>query len=242
MIRPCILALQFLTRLPTPQYEAIEVKDMGRAAACFPVVGALIGMVLWWVAQWLDGMLAVPVVAVLVVALWAILTGMLHLDGLADMADGWLGGQGDPARALHIMKDPRVGTAGVVVLVITLLLKWLMVWQVLEAGQLWLLVLAPVVGRIAAIALMPLTRYVSKGGLGESMHHSLPRYAVVLWVVWLLIGVGLGFGWLTAGALVAVWLWLRWLMIRITGGMTGDTAGAMIELMEVTWLLVLMTV
>lgn len=239
MIKSCILAIQFLTRLPTPHYASVDARDMGRAIGCFPLVGALIGLMLWLAAQMLAGVVAPPVAAALLVALWALITGALHLDGLADMADGWLGGHGDHAQALRIMKDSRLGTGGAVALVVVLLLKWLLVWQALKSGQLWLLALAPVAGRIAAIALMPITRYVSEQGLGEAMHKYLSRPVVALWVAWLLLGIGLGFGWLAVGVLLAVWLWLRWLMIRITGGMTGDTAGAMTEVMEVTILLVL---
>ena len=239
MIKPCLLAVQFLTRLPTPQYAAVDAREMGRAIGCFPLVGTLIGGVLYVAAQALTGAVAMPVASALLVALWAMITGALHLDGLADMADGWLGGHGDHARALRIMKDSRLGTGGAVALVVALLLKWLLVWQTLENAQLWLLVLAPTAGRIAAIALMPVTRYVSEQGLGEAMHHHLSRPVVTLWVVWLLTGVGLGFGWQATGMLMAVWLWLRWLMIRITGGMTGDTAGAMTEVMEVAVLLIL---
>lgn len=239
MIRPCMLAVQFLTRLPTPQYESVDARDMGRTIGCFPLAGALIGGILYLVAQALMGVVATPVAAILVVAMWAMITGALHLDGLADMADGWLGGHGDHARALSIMRDSRLGTGGVVALVVVLLLKWLLTWQALKNAQLWLLMLAPVAGRVAAITLMPVTRYVSEQGLGEAMHRHLSRPMVAMWGVWLLVGIGLGFSWLATGTLIAVWLWLRWLMIRITGGMTGDTAGAMTEIMEVAVLLLL---
>lgn len=240
MIKSCILAIQFLTRLPTPNYADVSPREMGRAIGCFPLVGGLIGLILWLMAPMLIGVVAPPVAAALLVALWALITGALHLDGLADLADGWLGGHGDHDKALAIMKDSRLGTGGVVTLVLVLLLKWLLVWQALAIEQLWLLLLAPVAGRIAAIALMSVTRYVSVEGLAEAMHQHLSKPVVALWTIWLILGLGLGFGVWVPLVLGAVWLWLRWLMIRITGGMTGDTAGAMVEVIEVTTLLVLL--
>ena len=239
MIRPCLLAVQFLTRLPTPQFSDVDARAMGRAIGCFPLVGALIGLLLWLAHLMLVGVVSPAVEAGLLLALWAMITGGLHLDGLADMADGWLGGHGDRARALEIMKDSRLGTGGAVALVVVLLLKWLALWQVLAVGELWLLVVAPVGARVAAIALMPLTRYVSEQGLGEAMHRYLSPAVVALWSAWLVTGIGLGFGLGTLLVVAAVWLWMRWLMVHITGGMTGDTAGAMTEVMEVTLLLAL---
>ncbi len=242
MIKSCMLALQFLTRLPSLQYEQVSAREMGRALGCFPLVGLLIGAMLWGLHMMVDEAVPPAVEAALLLALWVMLTGALHLDGLADMADGWLGGHGDRARALAIMKDSRLGTGGAVALVVLLLLKWLAVWQLLQQAAVWLLFLAPVAGRVAAIALMLLTPYVSEQGLGEQMHRHLSPLAVWLWSGWLVMGVLLGFGMGALAVLVGVWLWLRWVMIRVTGGMTGDTAGAMTEVMEVAVMLTLLAV
>src|SRR5690606_7619903 len=94
------------------------------AVPAWPVVGALLGVLFWLFASVADslGWPAWPT-AVLLVMLWAGITGALHLDGLADSADAWLGGQGNRERTLTIMKDPACGPAGVVVLVLVLLGK-----------------------------------------------------------------------------------------------------------------------
>ncbi|HHT00187.1 MAG TPA: adenosylcobinamide-GDP ribazoletransferase [Thiomicrospira sp.] len=229
------LALQFMSRLPTPQFEKITAKEMGQSINYFPVVGFIIGLSLVATAQ-LHTILPNEIVAGLVLAMWAWITGGLHLDGLADTADGWLGGVGNQQRALEIMKDSRIGTGGGVALGLILLLKWLALTYLIEA-QLWLwLLFVPVIGRIASIGLMPLTQYVSLQGLAEEMVLNLNRWLIYFWLISAILIIT-WFAWPLVVWLMAVWLWMRWLMIRITGGMTGDTAGAMTEVMELAVML-----
>ncbi|MEC8274496.1 MAG: adenosylcobinamide-GDP ribazoletransferase, partial [Pseudomonadota bacterium] len=116
-------SLAFLTRVPLPSFLFSDGVSTDRAVWAFPVVGALIGAALWALLSLLSGLgfFHPLVVAVAVVAAGLLLTGALHEDGLADVADG-LGG-GDPARRLEIMKDSRLGAFGVLALVLTVLLK-----------------------------------------------------------------------------------------------------------------------
>lgn len=235
MFKVFFLAVQFLSRFPTPKYASISAEEMGRSTSWFPVVGALIGVLLVGVAQ-LQFWLPAEVVAGLVLAVWIWSTGALHLDGLADTADGWLGGAGDRQRALDIMKDSRIGTGGGVALVGLLLLKWSLIVVMIEYQAWWFLLVVPVVGRIASIGLMPVTRYVSLNGIAEQMFLHLNKHLIWLWISALLVGLL----WVSPGLLVGVllaWFWMRWVMIRMTGGMTGDTAGAMTEVMELVFLL-----
>ncbi|MEA1989456.1 MAG: adenosylcobinamide-GDP ribazoletransferase [Pseudomonadota bacterium] len=229
------LALQFMTRLPTPQFETVSAQDMGRSIQYFPIVGLIVGLALLATAQ-LHMLLPTEIVAALVLVIWAWITGALHLDGLADTADGWLGGVANHKRALEIMKDSRIGTGGGVALGLILLLKWLALIYVIEA-ELWLwLLFIPLIARVAAIGLMPFTQYVSLQGLAEEMVLNLNRWGVYLWLT-LVVIVMTYYAWLVLLWLIVVWFWMRWLMIRITGGMTGDTAGAMTEVMEVAIML-----
>ena len=111
----------------------------------------------WLAALLLEG--ASPLLqAALLLALWVALTGALHLDGLADSADAWLGGFGDPARTLEIMKDPRSGPVAVVVLVLLLLLKFSALLVVLQAQQpaRWSGAPARAHGAAGAVSLHPL--------------------------------------------------------------------------------------
>src|SRR5690606_7673193 len=121
--QPLLIALQFLTRLPVRLPGMPEAQQIGRSLLWYPLVGLLLGGLLLA----LHGLLgATPALlqAAILLAVWAGLSGGLHLDGLADSADAWVGGLGDRERTLAIMKDPRSGPIAVVVLLLVLLLKF----------------------------------------------------------------------------------------------------------------------
>ncbi|MFB6261856.1 MAG: adenosylcobinamide-GDP ribazoletransferase, partial [Thiohalorhabdaceae bacterium] len=119
---PLRLAVQFLTRIPVGVPAAPKATDLGRSVAFYPLVGLGMGLVLAAVGALVGqgpGLLA----AALVVGLWGTATGFLHLDGLADSADAWLGGQGDAERTMAILKDAYAGPAGVAAVVLVLVIK-----------------------------------------------------------------------------------------------------------------------
>lgn len=233
---PFWIALQFLSSLPVSLPGMPTPAQMGRSVLFYPAVGLLFGLLLWLASHLLQGT-AAPLQAALLLALWVLLSGALHLDGLADSADAWLGGFGDRERTLQIMKDPRSGPIAVVTLVLVLLLKFCALWVLVEGGAGGLLVVAPIVGRAAMLGLFLTTPYVRPGGLGTALAEHLPRRAAG----WILLGsagaVGVVGGWVVMAALLAallVFAWLRQLMCRRLGGTTGDTAGALLELLELT--------
>lgn len=227
---PLWIALQFLSSLPVSLPGMPAPREVGRSLLCYPLVGLLFGLLLWLASHLLEGTPA-PLHAALLLTLWVLLSGALHLDGLADSADAWLGGFGDRERTLLIMKDPRSGPIAVVTLVLVLLLKFCALWVLVEQGIGAQLLLAPLIGRAAMLGLFLSTPYVRQGGLGQALAEHLPRHAAG----WVLLGcvlfcVVLG-GWVVVLAL-AVFAWLRQLMCWRLGGTTGDTAGAMLELLE----------
>ncbi|MBV4492504.1 adenosylcobinamide-GDP ribazoletransferase [Pseudomonas oryzicola] len=227
---PFWIALQFLSSLPVRLPGMPAPRDMGRSLLFYPLVGLLFGLLLWLASHWLQATPA-PLHAALLLALWVLLSGALHLDGLADSADAWLGGFGDRERTLQIMKDPRSGPIAVVTLILVLLLKFCALWVLVEQGTGAQLLLAPLIGRSAMLGLFLSTPYVRPGGLGQALAEHLPRAAAA----WVLLGcalfcLALG-GWIVVLAL-AVFGWLRQLMCRRLGGTTGDTAGALLELLE----------
>ena len=107
------LAWRLLTIIPLPFVPDNIERPAGRATAYFPLVGALLGLILAGAGQLFQGLLPEGVAAALLLALWAGLTGLLHLDGLMDSCDGLLP-PAEPARRLEIMKDSRVGAFGVI--------------------------------------------------------------------------------------------------------------------------------
>jgi adenosylcobinamide-GDP ribazoletransferase len=234
MIRPFLIALQFLTRLPVWLAGKLAAEDLGRSLLYYPLVGLILGGLLAASAWLLSG--APPLLAgALVLILWVALTGALHLDGLADTLDAWAGGRGDPERTLALMKDPHCGPQGVTGLVLVLLLKFAALVAILETGDYLPLILAPFLARTALPLLFLTTPYVRPGGLGAALASGLPRGAgigIVL-VGYALIPLLAG----TAGLLalacsLIAFFFLRNSMNNRIGGTTGDTAGAMVEIIE----------
>ena len=129
-----LIALQFLTRLPVSLPCMPTPEQVGRSLLWYPLVGLLLGLLLWG-AHLLLGQTPALLQAAIILALWVGLSGGLHLDGLADTADAWVGGFGDRERTLTIMKDPRSGPIAVVVLVLLLLLKFAALFTLLLGGQ-----------------------------------------------------------------------------------------------------------
>ncbi|MFP3373072.1 MULTISPECIES: adenosylcobinamide-GDP ribazoletransferase [unclassified Pseudomonas] len=232
---PFWIALQFLSSLPVSLPGMPEPRELGRSLLFYPLIGVLFGLLLWLASLLLQGTPA-PLHAALLLTVWVLLSGALHLDGLADSADAWLGGFGDRERTLQIMKDPRSGPIAVVTLVLVLLLKFCALWVLVEQGIGAQLLLAPLIGRAAMLGLFLCTPYVRPGGLGQALAEHLPRRAAG-WVLLAsaLFCLVLG-GWVVVLAL-AMFAWLRHLICRRLGGTTGDTAGALLELLELAVIL-----
>ncbi|KAB0506682.1 adenosylcobinamide-GDP ribazoletransferase [Pseudomonas moorei] len=235
---PFWIALQFLSSLPIRLPGMPAPQELGRSLLFYPLVGLLFGGILW-VLNWL--MLGTPLLlhAALLLTVWVLLSGALHLDGLADSADAWLGGFGDRERTLTIMKDPRSGPIAVVTLVLVLLLKFAALLALIEQQQAMALIIVPLLGRSALLGLFLTTPYVRAGGLGQALADHLPRSAgkqvlAVGGLVCVLIA-GLS-GFFTVMLAVVLFVWLRQVMLRRLGGTTGDTAGALLELLEVAML------
>ncbi|GGA33151.1 adenosylcobinamide-GDP ribazoletransferase [Dyella nitratireducens] len=231
-MRALLVAIGFLTRLPVPAHAYDDAQAKGASLAWYPLVGVLIGLLLG-VQAWLLRDTPAMLSSALLVAAWVVLTGALHLDGLADSADAWIGGMGDREKTLAIMKDPRSGPAGVVALMLTLLLKFAALASLGPAPWAALL-LAPVLARVSLTALFLTTPYVRSGGLGTALTDA-PRRACGLALLLTAVGCVLfgGRGLLALLLAVAVFGLWRQACVNRLGGCTGDTAGALAEMVEV---------
>ena len=238
------LALSFLTTLPV-RAEASGPAELGRAAAWFPFVGLVLGALLS-IAHFLLSQTFAPLLAA---ALWAALTGGLHLDGLADCCDGLLASVA-PERRLEIMRDPRTGAFGVIGLVLFLVLKILAVAYLLPLSSTRILpgliapfTLATVLARwlILIVARQPSAR---PGGLGADFALGLtPLTLALAALIPLALIVGLMFnfdGWRIIRAVLFAHL-IAFAVIAFArarlGGVTGDVLGLTVELAELTVLL-----
>jgi adenosylcobinamide-GDP ribazoletransferase len=231
------LALTFLTKLPWPWRGPADGAALARSLFWFPWVGTLLGLSFWGAWMGLQKILPTPAAAALLLALTVWVTGGLHLDGLADTADG-LGGGHTPEETLRIMKDSRVGAFGVISLILALLLKFsLFLSLATKTGGVQVLLLYPVISRWSMVLLAYLSPYARpEGGLGQAMTLGVsPR---------VLIGASLSAGALALLILGApglvlfgvaaalVWLGSLYFQRRL-GGITGDVLGATNEVLEV---------
>ena len=242
IIMPFLIAVQFMTTIPI-KLPCLPSREQNALSMLFyPVIGLMIGGVLWLVASYVQLPMMLLSCAVMVVWVW--LTGGLHLDGLADTADAWVGGFGDRQRTLTIMKDPNTGAMGVIAIVLCLALKWAAVYCLLELDAVLALLFVPMLGRMSALALFATTPYVRQHGLGSALQ-DVPKY--LLWLVMLSFGAAVfALSWQIAVAMIGVWAvmlaWLRWRFVGRIGGITGDTVGASIEVVEVAILMAVVAV
>lgn len=230
---PFFIALQFLTIFPVQLKQMPSKQQNAQSLLFYPVIGLIIGLILFALAHLLQ---AIPVILLssVILVLWIWLTGGLHLDGLADTADAWVGGFGDPERTLAIMKDLSCGPIGVLSLIILCLIKWSALYVLLQERLYSALILFPLLSRLAPLFLFLTTPYVRKKGLGTSIAEFIPKTAaIIVFVLSLLTSVYWGWaGMLCALSMLGTLLYLKHKFIQRIGGITGDTVGASIEICE----------
>ena len=228
--RGLVFAIQFLTIIPLPTHHRFNART---AQPFFPAAGLLIGALLILVDTVASQLWPRPVVAVLDTLLLAVISGALHLDGLADTFDG-LYGPKNPERALRIMKDSRVGAMGVVAVVCCLAVKWVGLAHMPLQNSIWLL-LVPAYAR----ATVPVAaKALPYGRSSEGTAHAFFQTPMTLFDFWgfgLLLPLSLLAGWqalvLNLGFIATVGLTISWYR-RKTGFITGDMFGAQIEICE----------
>jgi adenosylcobinamide-GDP ribazoletransferase len=228
-------AVAFLTRVPLGRRVRVDGADVARGAVLFPVVGAGIGAAVGLTAVLLHTRLPGLPAAALALGVGLVLTGAIHLDGLADTADA-LGGR-SRTEALAIMRDHAVGAYGAAALALDLLVKAGVIAALLERDEAFLaLIVAGALSRAAALPLayaLPYARAeVGPGGvLGGRVSLWSAGGGIAIAAAIALSLLGEGGGWmLGAVGLAAVLLgvaYRRWL-----GGVTGDTLGAASEISE----------
>ncbi|MDR6509185.1 adenosylcobinamide-GDP ribazoletransferase [Novosphingobium capsulatum] len=228
-----ILATQFLTRLPMPRVAA-EAGDFAASMRWFPAVGVIVGGCVAgavWAGGWLDPWIG----AMAGLAAWVVVTGALHLDGLADLADASGAAHRDRARLLAVLADPHLGSFGVVAVVMQLMAKLVLLHALVAQGMMAGIVWVPFAARLGPLAwarwLPPL-----HAGLGARFAGVVRRRDLVLWAGALALAA-----WWYPALLIAVpgmALWGWWLKVRI-GGISGDGHGAGIEWNETVLLLAL---
>jgi len=241
MLSALITAFQSLTRIPVPPArQPPSAAGLGASAIFYPFVGAIIGLAGFGLYRLLEGLLPRGIIMLGVLALWVLLTGALHEDGLADAFDAF-GSQSRPDQILRVMKDSAIGAYGALGLVLTLLLRWRALVEIGPEHTLLACVLSQTLPR-AGIA--PLAFWIgpATGGSGGSfaaglrLRHVMGTVALAGILVAPLAGYRLPILCAVAacaGVILMLGLYFR----RRLGGVTGDCLGTAVQFQEVAILL-----
>ncbi|WP_257169119.1 adenosylcobinamide-GDP ribazoletransferase [Bradyrhizobium sp. SRS-191] len=227
-VREFWIALQFLTRLPTPRVADSRPDDLARASIWFPAAGLVIGACLAILARVLQS--ADPwIVALAVLVGWIWITGALHLDGLGDVADAFGASHGKPERFVVVLGDPHAGSFAVVAIALQIVVKLVLIAELATGPTAWALLLIPAWARLGTLVCTE-TLLSLKPGLGASVSNGVGWNVIIGWGGLLAIGALVGavptlIAILLIPAIAFYWQW------RL-GGITGDCHGASIEVTE----------
>jgi adenosylcobinamide-GDP ribazoletransferase len=234
------LALACLTIVPVrPGESGDEDAHLAASRYAYPLVGALIGLLLAAMSAGLSALhCPQPIAAFLLVAAAVGITGGLHLDGLADLGDG-LFLPGGTERRLAVLRDPHVGSFGVIALVLVLGGKFAALGTLSRHGRSLAILGACIIGRSLVLVAAGLSHYARPEGTGKVIIEATRPVDAILGA---LVVIAMGFvtcGWegLGAGlAALATTLVATGLAVRRLGGTTGDVLGTVVELGEMVYL------
>lgn len=245
-MRDIVLALGFLTRLPVPILEA-ENEDLAESTRAYPIAGLFVGIASLLALALGAWAFTRPIGAIFAVGAALLITGGLHLDGLADCIDGYLC-NGNAERRLAVMHDPRVGGLGAAWIALWLMLKICLVYATIEVGTattaLWC---APILARAPLAWELWWGKPVTPGrGLFGHLSPHVGREEVLLSLasglvlcvpaLWPIGDSLLRFGLAVAGCVIVTLAWSR-LWAALLGGLNGDVLGGAVELREMAVLL-----
>ena len=232
-MRAFLIALQFLTILPVRIKKGVKNSDFGRSLTFFPVIGLIIGITLAFLGG-ISGSMPHLFQSALILIASIVLTGGLHIDGLADTCDGLYGNR-SREKALEIMRDSHVGAMGVLGIVSILILKFTMI-----AGMpdylLWRgLILMSVFSRYSQVFACAVSTYARNEGKARHFIEHAGKGSIfiggaVTLAVFILLAGFKGFVIFCANLFI-IFLFIQYIKKRI-GGMTGDTIGAASEISE----------
>ncbi len=237
------LALSFLTTLPAGSFSSeVQEETLGQTQAWFPVVGLLLGLIIFAGGLFCKTFLTPAITATLILLLHFLLTGGFHLDGIADTADGLMSGRVEREKIFSIMKDSFLGSMGATALVLLLLLKFSALLTLVNDAPLSL-ILFPVFGRYAIIQLTFSSEYARpEGGLGAIFtNHCGARELSIAAVTSLVAGIiCAGITGLLSFFVIVLYVFLiKNAARRLLGGVTGDILGFTCESSETLALIML---
>lgn len=235
-----LTALRFLTVFPVSWHADKDGENFKGSLIWFPVIGLFIGCFCALIISILQLFLPKEIVSIITIFLLGGMSGFLHLDGLADTADGFFSSR-PKERILEIMRDSRIGPMGVVILLLIILLKYSSLVNLTDEKFLVAIILTPIAGRCGALiqmALLPYARPVEKGLGGLFYSEGLKQKALLSFVFFAIMCfflIGFQTLFVLSGFMIINILYIQYCKRKIDGA-TGDTLGAGCELLEVTTL------
>ncbi len=221
-----IVAIQFLTRLPTPRI-AVSSDEFAASMRWFPAVGLIVGALVAG-AGWAGVRIDPWTGALCALIVWVAVTGALHLDGLGDIADASGAAHKDRERLLAVLGDPHVGSFAVVAIALQLFAKLVLLHALLDARAFVAIALVPFAARLGPLVW---SRTLSDlhAGLGSRFRNAVRPVDFVVWSLALVAAA-----WFSPSLLVAPMIFLLWggWLLRKIGGISGDGHGAGIEISE----------
>jgi len=241
-----ITGLQFLTRIHIANQSEWSPESFGRSVKFFPLIGAILGIILVLINQLLAehlpyiGIFLPPhVLAILLLISNVLLTGGLTCDGFMDTIDGIFSGRSKD-RMLEIMKDSRIGANGVMAFILLVILKWSLIMDIPPQGLPTALFIMPLLGRFAMVIGITIFPYARPDGIGKAFAQYADKYTLfIASILSLLFVVPLG-----KQAIISLFIAIIVTVLfssyvkKLIGGLTGDIYGAVTELSEIAVLLI----
>jgi len=236
MIKQLIILIQFMTRIPVFVNVEYDEEKLGKSIKYFPLVGAIIGIFLYGI-NILAGKITEnrQIAAIIIIIAEIFITGLIHIDGLADTADG-LFSYAEKEKILEIMKDSRVGTNGAVALILYFITKMILLSEIRPEY----IILYPVISRLSTSINAGLGEYARKNGMSNGIIGKNGKKEAVISIIITMI---LSFIILKAKGLIILIFAILFILLlmkgvkRKIGGITGDTMGASLELTSILVLL-----
>jgi len=247
MIRIFLTQVMFLTKFPVPSPYEFREDDLAKGVIFAPVVGVLIGVIPAFAYYFLSAAGHIYLAAAAAVTLGIIVTGALHLDGLADTADGFFSYR-SRERILEIMRDSRIGTNAAISLIVIFMMKYSVLVSLSAENGFFSLIAAPAAARMTIAWSTGLSSYArSEDGMGKTMVEKTGWRGIVITsvVTWLVISALFRFSLILLPAVIvlssaAFASLFAYYSFKKIGGMTGDVIGAVIELTEIIILILFM--
>ncbi len=240
MLASFVFALQMLTRIQVGS-PAFDERKFGRGTIFFPVIGTVLGCILYLIYIATAGRFPVAVRGAFIFSALVIFTGGMHADGLMDSMDALFSGR-TREKKLAILKDSHVGAFGVIALVTVFILKFTLITGLCSSPGIGWLFIFPTTARWGMVYLIRFFPYLREEGLGRAFSRYTGNLEFGLATLFLGLVTAIFWSWpgFLAIAVLAVFLhlWGRG-VVRTLGGTTGDIYGATAELLETVTLICL---